>query len=145
MEILDKTKQMEVLYTDCSKTFDKTDYGILMGKLRNFGFSLNVITLLYSYLNDNKLFEANNGYASFTYEATSGVPHSSFLGPLLIPLFINDLCQIISCYKFYFGDDLKISMIMPIASCELDRDSSYFALTIRAPVEVLFALNIIDC
>lgn len=73
LEIVDKREQVEVLYTNFPKAFDKSDYSILMGKLRIFGFSLDAIILLYSYLIDRKLFVEYNGYSTRFSPSTTSI------------------------------------------------------------------------
>lgn len=105
---LDNCGQVDVVYTDFSKAFDRIDHAVLLFKLSKVGFSNQLLQLLRSYLCNREQFVAYNGYASSSFVATSGVPQGSNLGPLLFLLFINDLGDYIQCEKLLFADDLKI-------------------------------------
>ncbi|KAB0793256.1 hypothetical protein PPYR_12876, partial [Photinus pyralis] len=83
VEILDNHGQVDVIYTDLSKAFDCISHSLLLTKLRIFGLSDCLLALLESYLKNRQQVVVYNGYSSIAYEAKTGVPQGSNLGPLL--------------------------------------------------------------
>lgn len=99
--------QVDTIYTDFTKAFDKVDHKKLVSKLRMLGFSEDLLLWFSSYLGDRLQFVVIGGSRSEKIEPSSGVPQGSILGPFLFILFINELLSSLSsCYGF--ADDLKI-------------------------------------
>lgn len=107
-EVLDTGGQVDVVYTDFAKAFDRLDHSVLPFKFDSFGFSNELIQFFTSYLNNRPHFVSYNGYTSTRYLATSGIPQGSNLGPLIFNMFVNDLPNVIGCRKLLFADDLKL-------------------------------------
>ncbi|CAG9781741.1 unnamed protein product [Diatraea saccharalis] len=112
-EALDSRKQVDVIYTDFCKAFDKVCHKVLINKLQSFGIAGSLLNWMSSYLFKRRFYVVVNGYSSNVYNILSGVPQGSHLGPILFNIFINDLPN---CLKyashFLYADDLKLGLIV---------------------------------
>jgi hypothetical protein len=100
--------QVDTVYTDFSKAFDRVNHLILLAKISHLGIHGSLYRWFASYLLNRSQFVALYGYDSTPFIMTSGVPQGSNLGPLLFLIYINDLLTIISSECLAFADDLKM-------------------------------------
>lgn len=100
--------QVDAIYTDFQKAFDKVNHSILLKKLEQIGIHGDLLRWVKSYLYNRTQLVLINGYKSSPIVVTSGVPQGSNLGPLLFLIFINDLGSKLNCDYDFFADDLKI-------------------------------------
>lgn len=113
--VIERRGQVDAIYFDFAKAFDKISHTVLLRKCRRMGFGLRMIAWLASYL-AGRCFSVRFGgcLSKSTFHAPSGVPQGSKLGPILFLIFINDVADVINCNYQIFADDLKI--YLPIKS-----------------------------
>lgn len=101
--------QVDAIYTDFMKAFDRVKPSILIRKLRYLGVHSSLLQWIKSYLTKRRQCVKINGYKSNMFDVTSGVVQGSHLGPILFLLFINDITDYIDdCHILLFADDVKI-------------------------------------
>lgn len=110
--------QVDVIYTDFAKAFDKVDHNVLLNKMTKFGIGNCLISLLESFLKHRTQVVCINGMKSSEIHPTSSVPQGSSLSSLLFAMFINDLATKIVCEILLFADDVKIYLkIKSVRDC----------------------------
>ena len=75
---------------DLSRAFDTINHDLLLAKLHAYGFSINVLNLMCSYLKYRKQRVQINNNFSATKIVIAGVSQGPIDGPILFNLFIND-------------------------------------------------------
>ncbi|XP_075167476.1 uncharacterized protein LOC142239568 [Haematobia irritans] len=101
--------QIDAIYTDLSKAFDKVSHPLLINKLFALGFHSSFLNWIASYLSERRCVVVVESCSSNAYTATSGIPQGSIIGPLLFILFVNDVPSLLKYSRMLlFADDWKI-------------------------------------
>ena len=100
--------EIEIIFTDFSKAFDRDEPGILLRKLFSTVVRGKNLKRIKSYLPNRHQIVRINGKESSRENVTSGVPHGSILSPLFFLVFINDLPDYcVNLKTMFFADDAK--------------------------------------
>lgn len=125
---LEEGKQVDVIYTDFQKAFDRVDRNLLLNELRSFGVPQIFVNWISSYLTDRTQRVKLGDTLSILIQQTSGLPQGTHLGPLFFLPFINSVCDIFKdCDFLLYADDLKLYKVIKDDSdvqslqCNLDR------------------------
>ena len=93
-------------FIDLKKAFDTVDHRILIKKLNYYGVRGVANDWIKGYLTNRKQFVNIDGYVSELLDVTCGVPQGSILGPGLLVLYVNDICNVSKPVKFIlFADE----------------------------------------
>ena len=109
IESLSNGDDMDAIYLDYAKAFDKVDHQLLLSKLQLYGFHSKIIRWIESFLTNRSQQVIVDGYMSITAPIISGVPQGTVLGPILFLIFINDIASCVPHSTLRcFADDTRI-------------------------------------
>ena len=113
LELLEKGGNVDVVYIDFAKAFDKVDFGITLSKLNTLGVTGKVGRWIHSFLTlRTQVVLVNKGQSKPT-DVKSGVPQGSVLGPLLFLILLGDIDQgIAKAFLSSFADDTRIGSLI---------------------------------
>ena len=106
---LEEGDNVDVIYLDFSKAFDKVDFLVTLKKLNSLGITGNVGKWIFSFLTGRSQTVLVNGEKSNVSEVKSGVPQGSVLGPLLFLILLGDIDKsIATAFVSSFADDTRV-------------------------------------
>ena len=93
---------------DISKAFDRVWHAGLLHKLKSYGISGPIFSLISSFFSNRRLRVVLDGKSSQEYPVNAGIPQGSILGPKLFLLYINDLPDDVICDIAIYADDTTL-------------------------------------
>ena len=111
-QALDTGKDVDVIYLDFCKAFDKVPHRRLLKNLRAYGIRGKLHVWIKEFLSNRTQKVVVEGKESATAQVKSGIPQGSVLGPILFLVYINDLPSVILVLKKLFADDAKLYQIV---------------------------------
>ena len=119
------SKETRAVFLDLSKAFDRVWHKGRIHKLRSNGISGNMLALVSNFLIGGKQRVVLNGKTSEWKNIVAGVPEGSVLGPLFFLVYINDLCDNLSCDVKLIADDTSLFSVVEnedVSAGKLNRD-----------------------
>ena len=104
-KILDNRGQVDTFILDFEKAFDNPPHELIKSKLFSYGIGGKALKWIDSFLCFRQQRVAVNGEKSDWAPVLSGVPQGTVIGPLLLPLYINDISSDIESEIRPFADD----------------------------------------
>ena len=102
---MDKQMHTGMILVDLQKAFDNLHHGVVLEKMKYFGFRTSAIKWFESYLSNRKFLACIDNFLSEAGTLKYGVPQGSICGPLLFLLYVNDLPQSLSDAGSYLYAD----------------------------------------
>ena len=109
---LEAGNDINMVFLDVSKAFDRVWHEGLLHKIRANGIVGNLYLWLEDYLLDRQIRVVINGQEAPWAKINAGVPQGSILGPLLFLIFINDIVTDIESDINLFADDTSLLNII---------------------------------
>ena len=107
-EAIDSNDQVDIIYMDFMKAFDRVPHRRLLEKVKSYGIDGCILNWIEAFLSNRSHCVVVNGCASSWAPVVSGIPQGSVLGPILFVLYVNDLPEVTNCDTFLFADDTKV-------------------------------------
>ena len=90
LSYLERGINIDTIYLDFSKAFDKVDHTILLNKLKKLGITGKLANWIKSFLTNRTQTVIVNGVKTFAASVVSGVPQGTVLRTILFLLMIGD-------------------------------------------------------
>ena len=109
LQLMEEGFDVDVIYLDFAKAFDKVDFTVILQKLKDMGVQGHVGRWIHQFITGRTQSVLVNGCRSKPAKVSSGVPQGSVLGPLLFLVLIGDIDQnIASVFLSSFADDTRM-------------------------------------
>ena len=118
---MEEGHNVDVIYLDFAKAFDKLDFNVTLNKLKMLGIDGKIGRWIHSFLTGRHQSVVVNGEKSPPAEVLSGVPQGSVIGPILFLILIGDIDQNVAhAFLSSFADDTRVGKaIKTVADADL--------------------------
>ena len=130
LSYLEEGANVDVVYIDFAKAFDKVDFNTLLFKIAKLGIGGKLGRWLHSFLTNRTQRVLVNGVLSDSSNVLSGVPQGSVLGPLLFLILISDIDEgLFISILSSFADDTRliaaVTNVLQASGLQTDLESVY--------------------
>ena len=91
INLLEEGQNVDVIYLDFAKAFDKVDHQIVLEKVQKLGIQGKLLQWIEEFLTNRTQSAMVNGRLSSKRRVVSGVPQGSVIGPLLFLILMSDI------------------------------------------------------
>ena len=120
LKCLNEGDEVDAIYLDYAKAFDKVDHRILLAKLKRYGIKGKMLRWIKDFLANRYQTVVVEGNKSSFRLVISGVPQGTVLGPIFFILYINDeLDNLQTANGKIFADDTKLMARIRELLCHL--------------------------
>ncbi len=118
LKTLNDGDEVDVIYLDYSKAFDKVDHKILLKKMQLYGISGKVLKWIEAFLTHRRQTVVVEGEKSSFRDVKSGVPQGTVLGPVFFIVYVIDMVLTAKNSKaLTFADDTKLMKVIAHLLC----------------------------
>ena len=130
LRALNEGNEVDVIYLDYSKAFDKVDHKILLQKMRHYGIKGKFYAWVENFLTNRKQAVVVDGTKSDFEDVKSGVPQGTVLGPVFFILYVIDMIIAAKNSKaLTFADDTKLIKIITYLLCKTLLEADVIGVT----------------
>ena len=115
------SREARAVFLNISKAFDKVWHDGLLFKLKRYGISGCLFSVLEDFLDNRQQSVVLNEKNSNWSPVTAGVPQGSVLGPLFFLIYINDLVDNVSSEAKLFADDTSLLTVVYDVDIAVDK------------------------
>ena len=109
LQLLEEGKNVDVIYVDFAKAFDKVDFMVTLQKIEKLGIGGKIRSWIHAFITNLVQQVLVAGARSRPCDVISGVPQGSVLGPLLFLILIGDIDRGLSeAFLSSFADGTRI-------------------------------------